>query len=263
METRGMENSPVRWINRRGWVSGRRVRSGPEGREISLPGGRNRNHPYGSRGAQGKSVLVSTGGKCSSGMGASRCGMNVVTSHPCCDETAVPRQPDGAPTHRYSEFPRSPDRDPSTSSGQVLHPTDQDLSVGTPALGHAAASLIACTKPVYPIQAERGDSSKGSLWPRLEANRIGGARLPRHIAASLGRSSSGGPLRENSVQKFLTSWHRVGAQGALAAQVVIVLKVAERQLAQRAVDGRAEAQAGEVGLGNATPQAVFGIEAST
>ena len=39
---------------------------------------------------------------------------------------------------------------------------------------------------------------------------------------------------------------RVGTQSALAAQVVVVLKVAEGQFAQGAVDGRAEAEAGEV-----------------
>ena len=39
-----------------------------------------------------------------------------------------------------------------------------------------------------------------------------------------------------------------------------MLEVAEREFAQRAVDGRAEAQAGEVRLGDASPQAVFAIE---
>jgi len=38
----------------------------------------------------------------------------------------------------------------------------------------------------------------------------------------------------------------VGAQRALAAQVVVVIEVTERQLAQCTVDGRAEAQPREV-----------------
>jgi len=52
----------------------------------------------------------------------------------------------------------------------------------------------------------------------------------------------------------------VGTQGALAAQVVVVLEVAEGQFARGAVDGRAEAQASEVRLGNAAPEATFAIE---
>ena len=39
---------------------------------------------------------------------------------------------------------------------------------------------------------------------------------------------------------------RVGAQGAFAAQVVVLLEVAERQFAQGAVDRRAETQPGKV-----------------
>lgn len=38
---------------------------------------------------------------------------------------------------RIDRYPRSQNREPSTSSGQALHPTDIDLCVGTPALGHA------------------------------------------------------------------------------------------------------------------------------
>ena len=53
---------------------------------------------------------------------------------------------------------------------------------------------------------------------------------------------------------------RIGAQSAFAAQIVIVLEVAERQLAQRAVYRRAEAQSGEVRLGNASPQAAFAVD---
>src|SRR5208283_1218111 len=43
-------------FGRSGLESGRLVRSGPNGRENSLAGGRNCNRPYGSRDAQGKSV---------------------------------------------------------------------------------------------------------------------------------------------------------------------------------------------------------------
>jgi hypothetical protein len=52
----------------------------------------------------------------------------------------------------------------------------------------------------------------------------------------------------------------VGAEGALAAEVVVVLDVAEGQLAEGAVDGGAEAEAGEVGLGDGSPEAAFAIE---
>lgn len=53
---------------------------------------------------------------------------------------------------------------------------------------------------------------------------------------------------------------RVGAQGTLAAQIVVVLEVTERQLAKRAIDGRAKAEAGEVGFGDSTPEAARAIE---
>ena len=52
----------------------------------------------------------------------------------------------------------------------------------------------------------------------------------------------------------------VGAEGALAAEVVIVLEVAESQLAEGAVDGSAETEAGEVGLGEAAPEAALAVE---
>ena len=52
----------------------------------------------------------------------------------------------------------------------------------------------------------------------------------------------------------------VGAQGAFAAQVVVVLEVTEGQLARGAVDGRAEAEAGKVGFGDASPEAVLAID---
>ncbi len=52
----------------------------------------------------------------------------------------------------------------------------------------------------------------------------------------------------------------VGAEGAFAAQVEATLKVAERELARSAINGRAEAQAGKVGLGDASPQAALAVE---
>jgi len=52
----------------------------------------------------------------------------------------------------------------------------------------------------------------------------------------------------------------VGTQSAFAAQVVVVLEVAEGEFAQGAVDGRTEAQASEVRLGNAAPEAAFAVE---
>jgi hypothetical protein len=52
----------------------------------------------------------------------------------------------------------------------------------------------------------------------------------------------------------------VVAQGAFAAEVVVVLEVAEGELAEGAVDGGAEAEAGEVGLGDASPEAALAIE---
>lgn len=57
-----------------------------------------------------------------------------------------------------------------------------------------------------------------------------------------------------------TDGEGVGAEGALAAQVVIVLEVAESQLAEGAVDGGAETEAGEVGLGEASPEAALAVE---
>ena len=52
----------------------------------------------------------------------------------------------------------------------------------------------------------------------------------------------------------------VGAEGAFAAEVVVVLEVGEGELAQGAVDGGAEAEAGEVGLGDASPEAALAVE---
>ena len=52
----------------------------------------------------------------------------------------------------------------------------------------------------------------------------------------------------------------VSAEGALAAEVVVVLDVAEGQLAEGAVDGGAEAEAGEVGFGDGSPEAALAIE---
>src|SRR5579862_9120637 len=49
----------------------------------------------------------------------------------------------------------------------------------------------------------------------------------------------------------------IGAESALAAQVVIVLEVAEGQLARCAVDRSAKAEAGKVRFGDATPEAVI------
>jgi hypothetical protein len=63
-----------------------------------------------------------------------------------------------------------------------------------------------------------------------------------------------------AVQARQVHRHRVGTQCAFAAQVVVVLKVTERQFAKRAVDRRAEAQAREIRLGNASPQAAFAVE---
>jgi uncharacterized protein (TIGR03435 family) len=52
----------------------------------------------------------------------------------------------------------------------------------------------------------------------------------------------------------------VVAEGAFAAQVVVVLEVAEGELAQGAVNGGAEAEAGVVGFGDASPEAAFAVE---
>ena len=41
---------------------------------------------------------------------------------------------------------------------------------------------------------------------------------------------------------------RVSAEGALAAEIVVMVEVAEGQFAQGAVDGRAQAESGEVGF---------------
>ena len=53
---------------------------------------------------------------------------------------------------------------------------------------------------------------------------------------------------------------RVGAQCALAAQIVVVIEVAECQLARGAINGRAKAQPGEVRFGNAAPEATLAID---
>ena len=53
---------------------------------------------------------------------------------------------------------------------------------------------------------------------------------------------------------------RISAEGALAAQIVVVLDVTEGQFAQAAVDRRAESQSGEVGLCDAAPETVLTIE---
>lgn len=53
---------------------------------------------------------------------------------------------------------------------------------------------------------------------------------------------------------------RVGAQGTFAAQVVVVLDIAQGEFAGRAVDRRAKAEAGEVRLGDAAPETLFAIE---
>lgn len=52
----------------------------------------------------------------------------------------------------------------------------------------------------------------------------------------------------------------VGAEGALAAQVVVVVEVAEGQLAEGAVDGCAETETGEVGFGDAAPELALAID---
>ena len=62
------------------------------------------------------------------------------------------------------------------------------------------------------------------------------------------------------VEAFEVHGLRVIAQGSFAAQVVIKLEVAERELAQGAIDGRAKAQACEVRLGDGAPEATFAIE---
>ena len=63
-----------------------------------------------------------------------------------------------------------------------------------------------------------------------------------------------------AVQAGEVDRYGVVAQGAFAAQVVVVLHVAEGEFAERAVDGRAKAEAGVVGLGNASPEAAFAVE---
>lgn len=57
-----------------------------------------------------------------------------------------------------------------------------------------------------------------------------------------------------------TDGEGVGAEGALAAEVVVMLEVTEGQLAEGAVDGGAETEAGEVGLGEAAPEAALAVE---
>ena len=52
----------------------------------------------------------------------------------------------------------------------------------------------------------------------------------------------------------------VGAQGGFAAEVVVVGEIAEGEFAEGSVDGRAEAEAGEVGFGDASPQAAFAVD---
>src|ERR1700735_1059760 len=68
--------------------------------------------------------------------------MELVVSHPSRDEAARrmghPRLWMGEEAGVGLWFPRSQNRDPSTGSGQALHPTDKDPSAGTPALGHPA-----------------------------------------------------------------------------------------------------------------------------
>src|SRR4051812_7621075 len=49
----------------------------------------------------------------------------------------------------------------------------------------------------------------------------------------------------------------VGAQGALAAEVVVVVEVAEGKFTGGAVYGRTEAESGEVGFGDAAPKSVL------
>jgi len=52
----------------------------------------------------------------------------------------------------------------------------------------------------------------------------------------------------------------VGAKGAFAAQVVVVVEVAESEFAQSAVDGGAEAEAGKVGFGDAAPEFALAVD---
>jgi hypothetical protein len=55
---------------------------------IRPPGGRNRNHPYGSRDAQGKSVFFNTGGLRRAGMGRFRLGTEWRFNFWIADDTA-------------------------------------------------------------------------------------------------------------------------------------------------------------------------------
>jgi hypothetical protein len=63
-----------------------------------------------------------------------------------------------------------------------------------------------------------------------------------------------------AVQAGEVDRYGVVAQSALSAQVVVVLHVAEGQLAEGPVDGRTETEAGVVGLGDASPEAAFAVE---
>jgi len=53
---------------------------------------------------------------------------------------------------------------------------------------------------------------------------------------------------------------RVGAKGAFATKVVVVVEVAEGKFARSAVDGGTKAEAGEVGFGDAAPEAVVAVD---
>lgn len=52
---------------------------------------------------------------------------------------------------------------------------------------------------------------------------------------------------------------RVGAEGTLATQIVVVVDIADGKLADGAKDRCAEAESGEVGFGNAAPETVLAI----
>src|SRR5207249_9457501 len=68
------------------------------------------------------------------------------------------------------------------------------------------------------------------------------------------------PARTGAIEAREVHRSRIGAQGAVAAQVHVALEIGERQLAQRAIDGRAIAQSGEVGLGDRAPVAALAID---